>query len=121
MNTVTIYTIPGCASCDATKVWMRRAGVEFEEVDLALSPAALAYVRDELGQREAPVTVRTTASGQVQSWSGLCTDRIRQLATERSSAPTDAQAVHDAAPEARMTAGAIPDPRRPPSLAHDVI
>ncbi|CAM3769881.1 glutaredoxin domain-containing protein [Occultella aeris] len=82
MSTVTIYTSPDCTACYAAKLRMRAAGVEFEEVDLASNPGALAYVRDELGHRQAPVTVRTGPSGQVDHWSGFRLEKIRQLETE---------------------------------------
>lgn len=85
MTAVTIYTSPDCTACYAAKLRMRRLGVDFEEVDLAADPVALAYVRDELGHQQAPVTVHINPSGQLESWSGFQMDRISHIATAQHS------------------------------------
>lgn len=85
MTAVTIYTSPDCTACYAAKLRMRRLGVDFEEVDLSADPVALAYVRDELGHQQAPVTVHINPSGQLESWSGFWMDRISQIATAQHS------------------------------------
>ena len=72
---ITVYTAPNCAQCWATEKALNAAGVEFERVDLATTPGAVALVL-ELGHKQAPVVV-----DQVEGvdWSGFRPDRISQL------------------------------------------
>lgn len=70
-----IYTLPGCVQCDATKRSMRKNGVAFEGIDLAVNDE----IRDELaaqGFMQAPIV----AAGN-DSWSGYRPEKIKALAT----------------------------------------
>lgn len=70
---VTVYTMPACPRCEATKRALTRAGVPFETVDLASRPD-LAEELKAKGFREAPVVV----AGEL-AWCGFRPDRIRAL------------------------------------------
>ncbi|WP_154793202.1 glutaredoxin family protein [Occultella kanbiaonis] len=123
MSTVTIYTSPDCTACHAAKLRMRAGGVEFEEVDLATNPGALAYVRDDLGHRQAPVTVRIGPSGQVDHWSGFRLEKIRQLATEQHTNQARAEATADGSGTGRcpqVPVEAMHGHRAPGSITPDV-
>lgn len=65
--TITIYTKPGCFGCRKTAEKFDAAGIKTEEVDITETPAALAYITDELGYSQAPVVVVDDEF----HWSGL--------------------------------------------------
>lgn len=73
MSDVTLYTVPSCGSCVASKSALKREGIEFKEVDLSLDTDALDYVRG-LGYNSAPVVV----AGD-QHWSGFRNEKIKEL------------------------------------------
>lgn len=80
MVSISIYTAPDCGMCAAAKRAMTKHGIPFQEVNTANNPAALAYVRDDLGYSSAPVTALTYRDGRVHSWGGFDLDQIRDLA-----------------------------------------
>lgn len=79
-NTVTVYSKPQCVQCDATKRSLRKAGIEFTEVDITETPSALEYVTEELGYVQAPVVVVEDGTDQ-DHWSGFRPDCIKRLST----------------------------------------
>ena len=65
----TVYTIPNCQPCKATKRDLTRRGVTYTEVDMSQDETALNYVK-ELGHQKAPVVVVATSTQPVH-WSGF--------------------------------------------------
>lgn len=70
---VTIYSKTVCPNCTATKKFLTKRGVEFEEINMDSNPQAYEYVM-ELGFAQAPVVV----AGD-KMWSGLRPDLMREL------------------------------------------
>lgn len=54
---VTVYTVPGCASCAAVKRFLQDRDVPFEERNVREDASALAEMQEISGVRIAPVTV----------------------------------------------------------------
>lgn len=79
---VTVYTMPACPRCEATKRALARAGVFFETVDLASRPD-LAEGLKARGFREAPVVV----AGEL-AWCGFRPDLIRALTRSGATGST---------------------------------
>ena len=78
MSTITVYTTgPACMQCRLTKTALTTAGLDFEEIDLRQSPAALEYVQDELGYTQAPIVV----IDDQDHWAGFQPDQIPRIAT----------------------------------------
>lgn len=75
MSVATVYTKPGCPSCDETKALMSELGLEYKEVDISVDRNALTRLRS-MGYRGAPV-VETEET----NWSGFNESAIRDLAT----------------------------------------
>ncbi len=74
MNTITVYTKPGCVQCEATMRALGKLGVDYSTVDISVDDQARDYVMS-LGHLQAPVVVTAT-----ESWSGYRPDRLRGLA-----------------------------------------
>ena len=70
---VIIYTLPNCVQCDTSKRYMKKLGIEFEEVDLTKDAAAAEMVK-ELGYTAAPVIVNNGTH-----WSGFRMEMINGL------------------------------------------
>jgi glutaredoxin-like protein NrdH len=77
---VIIYTLPACVQCDTSKRYMKKLGIEFEEVDLTKDDAAAEMVK-ELGYTAAPVIV----AGNVH-WSGFRMEMINGLKVSKPDA-----------------------------------
>lgn len=77
---ITIYGKPDatCFGCKKTKDRFTAAGVEFVFIDitLAANAAALEYVTEELGYRQAPVVVVS----DTDHWAGLDPANIERIA-----------------------------------------
>lgn len=71
---VSVYTMPGCVQCDATKRALDTYGIPFSEIDLSADEEAHRRLT-EAGWRRAPVV--ETSRGEM--WSGFRPDRIRAL------------------------------------------
>lgn len=81
-ESVTVYTMPACPRCEATKRALARAGVVFETVDLVSRPD-LAEELKARGFREAPVVV----AGEL-AWCGFRPDLIRALTRSGATGST---------------------------------
>jgi glutaredoxin len=53
----TVYTVPGCADCQAVKRWLEAHGVPYAEHDVRADEAARAEMIALANVRVAPVTV----------------------------------------------------------------
>jgi len=73
--TITVYKKPMCFQCDKTIEKLTTAGLPVEVVDVTENPAALAYVKDDLGYTGAPVVVVS----EHDHWSGLRPDNIARV------------------------------------------
>ncbi|MEV8025978.1 glutaredoxin-like protein NrdH [Microbacterium sp. NPDC080220] len=82
---ITVYTKPNCMQCQMTYRALDSAHLEYEVVDITEVPAALEYVTEELGYRQAPVVV----ADDDDHWSGFQPDQIKRL-TKRAILPSDA-------------------------------
>lgn len=81
---ITVYTKPNCMQCQMTYRALDSAHLEYEVVDITEVPAALEYVTEELGYRQAPVVVTDE-----DHWSGFRPDHINRIA-KRAILPSDA-------------------------------
>jgi glutaredoxin-like protein NrdH len=70
---VQLYTLPACVQCDATKRYMQRNLIDFEEIKLQEAPGALEMIK-EMGHTAAPVVVAGDSH-----WSGFRPDMIDTL------------------------------------------
>ena len=57
MPDITVYTVPGCADCEAVKRLLSSRGAVFTEKNVREDPAALAEMQQKANVRIAPVTV----------------------------------------------------------------
>lgn len=71
--TVTLYTLPDCVQCTATKRELTKRRIPFDLVDLTTDGTAYAFVRS-LGYRQAPVVVADD-----QHWAGFQPSKIQAL------------------------------------------
>lgn len=71
---ITVYTKPGCGSCDATKIWLTREGKNFLQIDVSTDEAARAFVEQKLGYTAMPVVVTDTGH-----WSGFRINKLKEL------------------------------------------
>ena len=86
MNTVTVYTKPGCVQCTATFKALDKNGVAYEKVDVTQNVDAYDYVMS-LGYLQVPVVITPTGH-----FGGFRPDRIKAIANQEILAP-DATAV----------------------------
>lgn len=73
---VTVYTLPSCVQCNATKRRMDKLGIEYEVVDLLAAPEELERFKG-MGHTTAPIV---EAGDEV--WSGFRLDKIAGLASK---------------------------------------
>jgi glutaredoxin-like protein NrdH len=69
----TVYTLPSCVQCDATKRFLTKKGIEYKIVDLSIDSDAYEYIKG-LGFTAAPIVV----SGN-DSWSGFNPDKLSAI------------------------------------------
>ena len=70
---VQLYTLPACVQCDATKRYLKRNQIDFEEIALQDDPQALEMIRG-MGYTAAPVVM----AGE-SHWSGFRMDMLDTL------------------------------------------
>ena len=71
--TIDLYTGPGCSACVATKTWLNRNGLAYNEIDISLDEEAQRRCR-ALGYIELPVVV----AGE-RHWSGFRYSELKAL------------------------------------------
>jgi glutaredoxin-like protein NrdH len=74
---ITVYTKPGCGTCDATKVWLNRNKIDYLQVDIEHDAAARAFV-EQLGYTQMPVVVAGS-----EHWSGFRVEKLAALRARR--------------------------------------
>ncbi|MFD1716048.1 glutaredoxin-like protein NrdH [Amnibacterium flavum] len=82
MDEITVYSKPSCVQCTATYRALDKAGITYTIVDVTQDPAALEYISEDLGYRQAPVVVVTDQD----HWSGFRPDHINRIATNTNKA-----------------------------------
>lgn len=70
---VTVYSLPNCVQCNATKRTLEKRGVDFEDIDFRTSEDGK-LIASENGFTQAPVVV----SGD-EVWSGYRPDKLAEL------------------------------------------
>lgn len=71
MKTITVYTLPRCVQCTATKRWLDKRGIEYTTVDLTQSPDDYAAVK-ALGYNAAPVVIVSNGDPEMDlHWYGF--------------------------------------------------
>lgn len=89
MRTITVYTQPQCQPCKATKRWLDKRDITYQEVDITKPEnAADAEAIRELGFKEAPVVIVSTGDPETDlMWSGLVVaNLIKYTITEQKAA-----------------------------------
>jgi glutaredoxin-like protein NrdH len=71
---ITVYTTPGCGSCDATKIWLRRNKIDYEVVDIEEGRGVV----EQLGYTQLPVVVAGS-----EHWSGFKIEKLAALKARR--------------------------------------
>lgn len=83
MSQITVYSkpedsIPKCYSCDSTKKWLNKEGLEYTVLDLT-SDESIEFAKN-LGHQQAPVVVICDDSGTIiDHWSGFNPGKITAL------------------------------------------
>lgn len=72
---VTVYTVPNCTGCIATKRWLDKRGVGYETVDLSADTVSRERLSG-LGFTSAPVVEVDVPDGQ-DCWSGFRPDLLK--------------------------------------------
>ena len=68
-----LYSKKDCPQCSATKKWLVRNGLEFQEIDIEENKQALEYLISR-GYKQAPVIELDH-----NSWSGFQPDKLNNL------------------------------------------
>jgi glutaredoxin-like protein NrdH len=83
--TLTVYTQPSCQPCKATKRWLDRRGISYQEVDVTTSPDDAEAIR-ALGFKEAPVVIVSSGDPELDlMWSGFDPNNLTKYATREMS------------------------------------
>ena len=81
MSSITVYSAPRCTQCRATKMHLKRRGLEYNEIDISENPESKKYIQDK-GFVQVPVV----DMGNGDLFSGFRPDRIDSYAKELSVA-----------------------------------
>ncbi|WP_019148499.1 glutaredoxin domain-containing protein [Timonella senegalensis] len=73
-TTVTVYSMPNCHQCEATKNALNKKNIPHKVIDVTENPKSLTHIKG-LGYLQAPVV-----EGPTGHWSGFRPDLILQLA-----------------------------------------
>ena len=83
--TLTVYSQPNCQPCKATKRWLDRRGIIYQEVDVTTSPDDAEAIR-ALGFKEAPVVIVSSGDPELDlMWSGFDPNNLTKYATREMS------------------------------------
>lgn len=75
MSSITVYFSPGCTQCRATKMHLKRRGLDYNEIDISENPESKDYI-----QSEGFVQVPVVDLGNGDVFSGFRPDRIDSFA-----------------------------------------
>ena len=83
--TLTVYTQPSCQPCKATKRWLDKRGISYQEVDVTTSPKDAEAIR-ALGFKEAPVVIVSSGDPELDlMWSGFDPSNLTKYTTREMS------------------------------------
>ena len=74
---IDVYSAPDCNACLATKNWLTREGLQYNEIDVSKDDAANRFCAD-LGYTMLPVVV----AGE-DHWSGFRYEKLKSLGRQR--------------------------------------
>ena len=75
-RTITLYSQPHCQPCKATKRWLDKRSIHYQEVDVTTSPEDAEAIR-ALGFTQAPVVIVSTGDPETDlMWSGFHPDNL---------------------------------------------
>jgi glutaredoxin-like protein NrdH len=81
----TVYSLPDCVQCTATKLYLKKRGVEYDEVNLTQDNDAWELATKTLGYKSAPVVVvRDGDDNIVGHWNGFSPEKIEKLLSKNS-------------------------------------
>lgn len=80
--TITVYTLPDCAQCNATKRTLDKYGVPYTAELASEHLDVLAWAKQE-GMTSAPVVMVEEGELLVDAWSGFQPHRIKAIAQKR--------------------------------------
>jgi glutaredoxin-like protein NrdH len=76
----TVYSLPDCVQCKATKLYLEKRGVEYDEVNLTQDNDAWELATKTLGYKSAPVViVRDDDDNIIEHWNGFSPEKIGKL------------------------------------------
>jgi glutaredoxin-like protein NrdH len=85
-RTITIYTQPNCQPCKATKRWLDKRTIPYQDIDVTTSPEDAEAIR-ALGFKEAPVVIVSTGDPETDlMWSGFIPDNLTKYAHSTEAA-----------------------------------
>jgi len=70
---IKVFSQPGCHACEDTKTYLAKNSVEFTDVDITKSPAALAEL-EKIGSQSTPTVVTDS-----EFWIGHRVDKLAKL------------------------------------------
>lgn len=75
---ITVYGTPRCTQCKRTCDLLDSLDIDYEYVDLSLSPSAMQMIKQHEGNfKEAPVVITDT-----DYWSGFRADKIQEFTSQ---------------------------------------
>ena len=83
MNTITLYTQPGCGPCIGVKSWLKSRKLAFTEVNVRKEPGALEAIT-ALGYTGTPVTIVNDGIGDIHFY-GADTTMLERFCGEAAA------------------------------------
>lgn len=79
---ITIYSQPFCQPCKATKKWLDRRGIIYQDIDITKHPEHAEAIR-ALGFKQAPVVIVSTGDPEMDlMWSGFDPNNLTKYTTK---------------------------------------
>jgi glutaredoxin-like protein NrdH len=78
---ITLYTLPNCMQCTATKIWLDNHKILYETVNLLEDNTAYEYVTGTLGYKSAPIiTIMEEKNDNlfVKHWNGYNPEALKE-------------------------------------------
>lgn len=76
----TVYSLPNCVQCRATKLYLDKKGVDYDEIFLNEDDDAWELAVKTLGYKSAPVIiVRDSDDNIMEHWNGFSPEKIGKI------------------------------------------